>query len=66
MIPNPKTSCGPYIPIRKINKKTKPSLRNKYKIGSKNHDTISMIAIDTHGSVAAGTSTNGARHKIPG
>ena len=31
-----------------------------------NHDTIGMVAIDGNGKVAAGTSTNGASHKIPG
>ena len=31
-----------------------------------NHDTIGMVAIDENGKVAAGTSTNGASHKIPG
>ena len=30
------------------------------------HDTISMIAIHASGTMAAGTSTNGASHKIPG
>ena len=30
------------------------------------HDTISMIAIHSSGTMAAGTSTNGASHKIPG
>eukprot|EP01052_Picozoa_sp_SAG31_P036611 SAG31_NODE_4599_length_3104_cov_4.379368_3_plen_187_part_00 len=31
-----------------------------------NHDTIGMIAVDGGGNFAAGTSTNGARHKIAG
>ena len=30
------------------------------------HDTISMIAIHASGTMAAGTSTNGASHKVPG
>lgn len=38
----------------------------KHKFGSENHDTIGMIVIDENGRIAAGTSTNGARHKIPG
>jgi len=33
---------------------------------SKNHDTIGMIVIDSEGHIVAGTSTNGANHKIPG
>ena len=31
-----------------------------------NHDTIGMVAIDGNSDVAAGTSTNGAKYKIPG
>jgi len=31
-----------------------------------NHDTIALLAISASGSMAAGTSTNGARFKIPG
>jgi len=31
-----------------------------------NHDTIGMLAIDSQGRTAAGTSTNGANHKIRG
>jgi len=30
------------------------------------HDTIGMIAIDSNGSIACGTTTNGATYKIPG
>ena len=30
------------------------------------HDTIGMVALDKNGSIACGTSTNGAYHKIPG
>ncbi|KAK0750228.1 nucleophile aminohydrolase [Schizothecium vesticola] len=30
------------------------------------HDTISMVAISRDGKMAAGTSTNGAAHKVPG
>jgi len=30
------------------------------------HDTIAMVAIDFRGSIAAGCSTNGAIHKVPG
>jgi len=35
-------------------------------VDSKNHDTIGIIAIDHAGNIAAGTSTNGAKFKIPG
>ena len=34
--------------------------------GEKNHDTIGMLALDSEGNLAAGTSTNGAKFKIPG
>ncbi|KAL6774431.1 hypothetical protein ACKKBG_A24990 [Auxenochlorella protothecoides x Auxenochlorella symbiontica] len=30
------------------------------------HDTIALLAIDRRGSIAAGASTNGAAHKVPG
>ena len=30
------------------------------------HDTIGMIAIQANGSIACGTTTNGASHKVPG
>lgn len=33
---------------------------------ARSHDTISMIAIHADGTMAAGTSTNGAAHKVPG
>lgn len=36
------------------------------KVNRFNHDTIGMVAIDNKGDVAAGTSTNGAKFKIPG
>lgn len=31
-----------------------------------NHDTIGILAIDSQGHVAAGTSSNGLNYKIPG
>lgn len=30
------------------------------------HDTIGMVALDKNGSIACGTTTNGASYKIPG
>lgn len=62
--PDPLGSCGPYKVKRSISKEE--SVRNSNAIDSHNHDTIGMIAIDANGLIAAGTSTNGARHKIPG
>ena len=35
-------------------------------IGEWNHDTIGMVAIDASNKKAAGTTTNGLTHKIPG
>ncbi|KAL2136895.1 hypothetical protein VTI74DRAFT_621 [Chaetomium olivicolor] len=54
----PETGCGPYRPVK------------GYKWGEekwqKSHDTISMVVIDGKGTMAAGTSTNGAAFKVPG
>jgi N4-(beta-N-acetylglucosaminyl)-L-asparaginase len=64
-------SCGPYEPIsnnninRFWNQKPSHSAADPT-IGFGNHDTIGMIVIDTFNNIAAGTSTNGARNKIPG
>lgn len=62
--PDATTTCGPYHPQMKL-------ARTKFEHFSStsdenNHDTIAMIAIDIQGKIAAGTSTNGLRHKIPG
>ncbi|KAJ9581986.1 hypothetical protein L9F63_003676 [Diploptera punctata] len=65
--PDPTKYCGPYKPIDITrNLKLETELVNKFEFGEKNHDTIGMIAIDTAGRIAAGTSTNGAKFKIPG
>ncbi|XP_063707549.1 N(4)-(Beta-N-acetylglucosaminyl)-L-asparaginase [Culicoides brevitarsis] len=63
--PDPRTTCGPYKPnkIVKINSRDENSI---FGYGKFNHDTIGMLVIDREGNIAAGTSTNGARHKIPG
>jgi isoaspartyl peptidase/L-asparaginase-like protein (Ntn-hydrolase superfamily) len=63
--PNTK-QCGPYKPIPPSDQ-----LKNKKRVGhpyvsEDNHDTIGMVVIDTQGNIAAGTSTNGLNHKIPG
>lgn len=66
VVPDPKTSCGPYTPSEKIiNTKHSVAIEGQnYNID--NHDTIGMITIDVNGNIAAGTSTNGATHKVPG
>ncbi|XP_052873478.1 putative N(4)-(beta-N-acetylglucosaminyl)-L-asparaginase GD10667 [Anopheles cruzii] len=69
VLPSPSMSCGPYEPVsaNDVNHKSPPATdRTKFTFGRYNHDTISMIVIDPSGHVVAGTSTNGARHKIPG
>ncbi|XP_037941395.1 putative N(4)-(beta-N-acetylglucosaminyl)-L-asparaginase GD10667 [Teleopsis dalmanni] len=64
--PNPSKQCGPYKPLPLILGNLHDSQRYDLEFGPWNHDTIGMIAINTEGSIYAGTSTNGARHKIPG
>ncbi|CCD72284.1 Glycosylasparaginase beta chain [Caenorhabditis elegans] len=69
--PDPSSSCGPY----KTNPLTKSmryySLVNQsdeagYLVEKTNHDTIGMVVRDTENIFSAGTSSNGARFKIPG
>ncbi|XP_049539866.1 N(4)-(Beta-N-acetylglucosaminyl)-L-asparaginase-like isoform X1 [Anopheles darlingi] len=72
VIPSPSMSCGPYEPVSANAVRSNPPEdasapdRTDFSFGRYNHDTISMIVIDQTGHVVAGTSTNGARHKIPG
>ncbi|KAI0173780.1 asparaginase-domain-containing protein [Pestalotiopsis sp. NC0098] len=56
--PDAAASCGPYQPLDVSN--------SSATAGQASHDTISMIAIDAAGGMAAATSTNGASHKVPG
>ncbi|KAF7546926.1 hypothetical protein G7Z17_g8086 [Cylindrodendrum hubeiense] len=56
--PDPASSCGPYEP------QTKGNLGEHASQAS--HDTLSLIALHADGTMAAGTTTNGASHKIPG
>ncbi|KAK3385687.1 asparaginase-domain-containing protein [Podospora didyma] len=58
--PDPSTSCGPYGPLL-----ASPGILSQDAAMS-SHDTISMVAIHSSGAMAAGTSTNGASHKVPG
>lgn len=56
--PDPSSSCGPYVP---------QSLSSASNFAHQaSHDTLSLIALHHDGSMAAGTTTNGASHKIPG
>ena len=76
--PDPKESCGPYSPLplplptaeriltRRDDGVCQASQTTHGSGSHPVHDTISMIAINADGAMAAGTSTNGASHKIPG
>lgn len=73
LVPNSQQHCGPYTPAgaeRPTSQEAEVELkkRSEHCDGSarKSHDTISLIAIHANGNMAAGTSTNGATHKIPG
>jgi len=60
-MPDSDSQCGPY------DVQFNPSIHgNKVKWGPGHHDTIGIIAQDSQGNIAAATSTNGARFKIPG
>lgn len=62
--PDPKEHCGPYEPL--FANEVPTGARADHRFGPGNHDTIGMIVIDHDANIAAGTSTNGASHKIPG
>ncbi|MED6267120.1 hypothetical protein AMECASPLE_009096 [Ameca splendens] len=59
--PDPSKSCGPYGPEAMHSR-----CNGERHVNIHSHDTIGMIAIDKNGHVAAGTSTNGLSHKVPG
>lgn len=61
--PDPNSNCGPYKPH--MNKEFSKKRFNE-NISAVSHDTIGIIAINSKGDIAGGTSTNGASHKIPG
>ncbi|KAL1505243.1 hypothetical protein ABEB36_004850 [Hypothenemus hampei] len=67
--PDPTKNCGPYsLTSRCSLKNIHLSRTNEIPqvFNTANHDTIGMIVINSDGHVVAGTSTNGANHKIPG
>lgn len=64
VIPDPEKYCGPYKPSKQSILQNSKS--NKNLVDTKHHDTIGILAIDCNGNIAAGTSTNGAKFKIPG
>ena len=72
MQPDPKKHCGPYkpsLPLKNVDTKADVGdnkLRYNPGVDETHHDTIGMVVVDSNGGVVAGTSTNGANHKIPG
>ncbi|TEA17343.1 putative isoaspartyl peptidase/L-asparaginase 3 [Colletotrichum sidae] len=64
--PDPKAACGPYKPVELDS--SSPAYPGQIAPNSAqvSHDTISMMALDAGGVMAAGTSTNGASFKVPG
>ena len=65
MEPNPAESCGPYHLVGVTPQSDAPRL-NAPTSDEDNHDTIGVVALDVQGHLAAGVSTNGQNHKIPG
>lgn len=63
--PNPSESCGPYKPLPLFSA-IKKSAETGFKVERTNHDTIGMVVLDLNQKFSAGTSSNGARFKIPG
>ncbi|KAI1160668.1 asparaginase [Nemania serpens] len=63
-IPDPSSSCGPYSPSLLGSADYTSQLQARGV--PEGHDTISMIALHSSGTMAAGTSTNGASRKVPG
>lgn len=73
VLPDPTQSCGPYKPAPAaaddgVSLSAVAAARSSRErgVGPGSHDTIAMVTIDGKGGVAAGTSTNGADHKVPG
>jgi len=69
--PDPHTSCGPYrpVPARHFQPSTagnSEEMRLTRHSTDDSHDTVGIVALDIHGNVAGGTTTNGATFKIPG
>ncbi|XP_068182211.1 N(4)-(beta-N-acetylglucosaminyl)-L-asparaginase isoform X2 [Antennarius striatus] len=61
VVPDSSKSCGPYKPSATLKQSNRTQHANP-----NSHDTIGIIALDQDGHVAAGTSTNGLTHKVPG
>jgi len=75
VLPDPTQHCGPYKPTNPFDTDVEQAAparaasvrdRSAARIDEHNHDTIGMVVIDAHGNMAAGASTNGMAHKVPG
>ncbi|KAG5931015.1 hypothetical protein E4U59_000609 [Claviceps monticola] len=77
MVPDPGRFCGPYRRGRdrvdemewSLLRRGRDDVMNGGSAGvllRSGHDTIALVALDAAGGMAAGTSTNGQAHKIPG
>lgn len=70
VLPDPTSHCGPYKPVSahslSVAGGDTSNLRVPGTVNEQHHDTIGMIAMNKSGSIAVGTSTNGAIYKIPG
>ncbi|KAK4740610.1 hypothetical protein SAY87_032264 [Trapa incisa] len=65
--PDPIESCGPYTgPSAGSSKVIPDGIIETMNANRYNHDTIGMVVLDGQGRLASGTSSNGARNKIPG
>lgn len=77
--PNATLACGPYVPLDSPSSSSsngssssteaaaeEEKRRRQAEVRYAGHDTISLMAITSSGAMAAGTSTNGASHKVPG
>uniref|UniRef100_A0A915B0F0 N(4)-(beta-N-acetylglucosaminyl)-L-asparaginase n=1 Tax=Parascaris univalens TaxID=6257 RepID=A0A915B0F0_PARUN len=65
VVPDPRSHCGPYKPAE-LEQQCPEGGESCSKLERLSHDTIGMITVDSNGNIAAGTSTNGATHKVPG
>ncbi|XP_029035038.2 N(4)-(Beta-N-acetylglucosaminyl)-L-asparaginase [Osmia bicornis bicornis] len=63
VVPDPSKNCGPYRAVSSMDFKME---EHQSYVDEENHDTIGVVAIDSKGHIAAGTSTNGAKNKIAG
>ncbi|UNI18032.1 N(4)-(beta-N-acetylglucosaminyl)-L-asparaginase [Purpureocillium takamizusanense] len=70
--PDPSSSCGPYAPLLSSQHLLESRAADGDETPSspspswRSHDTLSLIALHPSGQLAAGTTTNGAAHKVPG